>query len=133
MREGIESKGEEGKREKRVVTSYQYQYQYCIDDYMQLACLGSMDGRIKEKEELMQLRVAEGGVAPVFKASDCHLMQPESLSFQVRTIFKPSSQVSFSAKLVFFISLFVSVCFLLFSSRLANSLSNYELVLDINI
>ncbi|KAF3340299.1 transcription repressor KAN1-like isoform X1 [Carex littledalei] len=88
MRESIESKGEEGKREKRVVTSYQYQYQYCIDDYMQLACLGSMDGRIKEKEELMQFRVAGGGVAPVFKVSDCHLMQPESLSFQVNRMEK---------------------------------------------
>lgn len=119
MREGIESKGEEGKREKRVVTSYQYQY--CIDDYMQLASLGSnsMDGRIKEKEELMQFRVAGGGVAPVFKVSDCdHLMQPESLSFQVRTFFKPSSQVSFSAKLV---SLFLCLFLYVFSSFLMNN------------
>lgn len=80
--EGIESKGEERKRE-RLVTSYQYQY--CIDDYMQLASQLGMDRRrIKEKEELRLLRVAGSGVAPGFKISGCHLMEQESHSFEVQ-------------------------------------------------
>ncbi|KAJ3706834.1 hypothetical protein LUZ61_010539 [Rhynchospora tenuis] len=83
MTEGIiKSKGEEGKRERLVAS---YQYQYCIDDYMQLASLG-MDRRIKEKEDLSLFRVAGGRVAPGCKLSGCHLMEQESHSFEVNKL-----------------------------------------------